>query len=153
LGLYSDNKGQPQTLLAQTAEFTPVIGWNTHPVINSPLLNPGNYWLAYMPESDNLHFDMEPSGSGAWSSVSYGTLPATFPALTGSGAYHWSFYATLAPDVGPPPTDFDGDGDVDYIDFWLFLPNFNLTTGLGPFDLIPDSLINIFDFNRLLTWF
>jgi hypothetical protein len=63
LGIYDANgpSGGPATLLAATSEFTPVVGWNTYPVINPVLLTPGTYWLAYAPTSNDLHFAVDRS--------------------------------------------------------------------------------------------
>ena len=57
LGLYYDNGSgtAPGALLAQTASFTPVNGWNTIPV-SDVVLQPGTYWLAYLPSSNALGF-------------------------------------------------------------------------------------------------
>lgn len=103
LGVYdaSGPSGGPGALLAQTAEFTPIIGWNTQNVVTPVQLSPGAYWLAYLIESDNLHFAMATSGVARWYNYTYGALPTTFSTTTQSGAYHWSFFATLF--VGPVP--------------------------------------------------
>ena len=102
LGIYSNSAGQPGTLLAQTAEFVPVVGWNTQNVLAPVQLNAGTYWLAYLPESSSLHFAMEPSGTGRWYGYTYGALPATYSTSSQGGSYHWSFYATVL--TGAMPT-------------------------------------------------
>jgi hypothetical protein len=114
LGLYSNSGSSPQTLLAQTAEFTPVTGWNTQNVITPAQLPAGTYWLAYLPESSDLHFRMSSTGTARWISYSFGALPATFGSSMSSGVYHWSVYGTLYVDdtqtststatVSPTPT-------------------------------------------------
>ena len=95
LGIYNDSGGIPQNLKAQTAEFTPVIGWNTQAVLSPIYLTAGTYWLAYLPESNNLHFRVATNGSGRGYSYTFGPLPATFSSSSQSGSFHWSFYATL----------------------------------------------------------
>lgn len=95
LGIYDDASGNPGTLKAQTAEFTPVTGWNTQNVVTPMQLSAGTYWLAYLPESSSLHFRLATSGVARWASYSYGALPTTFSTSPQSGSYHWSFYATL----------------------------------------------------------
>jgi hypothetical protein len=95
LGIYDDASGKPGALKAQTADITPVIGWNTQNVLSPIDLTAGTYWLVYMPESSNLHFRMTFSGSARWYSYPFGALPATFSTSPQSGPYHWSFYATL----------------------------------------------------------
>ena len=104
LGIYDDASGRPGTLRAQTAEITPVVGWNTQNVLTPVLLPAGTYWLAYLPESNNLHMRVEWTGS-AWDySYTYGTLPNTIPGTPTSGTYHFSFYATLTLGAGPTST-------------------------------------------------
>ena len=97
LGIYDATgpSGGPGALKAQTAEFTPTVGWNTQGVVTPTALSAGTYWLAYLPESNNLHFAMTPSGATRWYSYTYGALPTTFSSAPQSGTYHWSFYATL----------------------------------------------------------
>jgi acid phosphatase type 7 len=96
LGMYDDANGSPHNLLAQTAEFTPVVGWNTQNVQSPLALSPGTYWLAYLPQSSSLHFAMTNSGAARWSGFSYAPLPATFSSSPQSGTFHWSFYASLS---------------------------------------------------------
>ena len=61
LGIYdaSGPSGAPKVLKAQTNSFAPRVGWNTHNVITPASLPPGNYWLAYLPSSNNLSFVMQ----------------------------------------------------------------------------------------------
>lgn len=97
LGIYdaTGSGGGPGAKRAETAEFTPATGWNTRTVITPVALPAGTYWLAYLSNSNSLRFRMATSGSGRWFGVSYGTMPSTFPGAAASGAYHWSFYATV----------------------------------------------------------
>ena len=97
MGIYDSNAGgNPRTLMAATAEFTPVVGWNTQPVVAPLSLAPGKYWLAYAPSSDGLHFASQPGGvNAAYFSRPYQPLPATFSTSPNFVAWHWSFYATL----------------------------------------------------------
>lgn len=101
LGIYSGNV--PAILQAQTAAFTPVLGWNTQPVLTQPLLPAGNYWLAYLPASNTLGFRKADTGGTSYfkSPVTFGALPASFPSGPSTTTSHWSFYVTFA--VTPPP--------------------------------------------------
>ena len=75
----------------------PVVGWNTAPVTPPVALPAGNYWLAYLPSSNGLHFATNFSiGSYKLAPVNFGPLPATFPAIAGQGTTHWSFYGSLS---------------------------------------------------------
>ena len=58
--------GGPGALLAQTASFTPVVGWNM-PNVTAPVSLPaGQYWLAYFPSSSNLQFATNLSIGSVW---------------------------------------------------------------------------------------
>ena len=98
LGIYDATgpNGGPGVLKAQTAAFTPVLGWNTR-VVTTPVSIPaGKYWLAYFPSSNNLQFPVERSyGSFKGAYLRFGPMPATFPKVGLQGTTHWSFYGTL----------------------------------------------------------
>jgi hypothetical protein len=101
LGVYDDtgpNNG-PGALKAETAEFPAAMGWNAVPVVTPVLLKKGNYWLAYAPQSSNLHFNLSDNGQGnlAYFNQPYGPLPPTFSTTPTTDTRHWSFYATLQP--------------------------------------------------------
>jgi hypothetical protein len=100
LGIYDDASGNPGTLRAQTAAFTPSIGWNTQNVQAPTLLPAGTYWLAYLPQNNNLHLRLALNGSARGYSYSFGAMPTTFPSSPMTGAYHWSLYATLSTGAG-----------------------------------------------------
>ncbi|NWG07675.1 MAG: SGNH/GDSL hydrolase family protein, partial [Chloroflexi bacterium] len=51
LGIYNNSGTMPGTLVAQTAAFTPVVGWNTQPVLTQTVLPAGTYWLAFLPQN------------------------------------------------------------------------------------------------------
>jgi hypothetical protein len=87
--------GGPGNLMAQTGSFTPAIGWNNANVISSVSLPAGTYWIAYLPSSNSLGFGVDLTGSAAYYTYTYGTMPAKFSASPTTIAAHWSFYATL----------------------------------------------------------
>jgi hypothetical protein len=65
LGVYdaSGPGGGPGNKVAETAEISPVNGWNT--ATTSPtVLGAGTYWLAYFPSSSSLAFLKNPNGAG-----------------------------------------------------------------------------------------
>lgn len=109
LGLYSNGTdNRPGTKLAETAAFVPVVGWNTQPVVTSVFLPPGTYWLAYFPSSNTLAFPVTrvPTAGTHWlAPVTFGSMPATFPANATSGVSHWSLYGTVM-TTPPPPMQF-----------------------------------------------
>lgn len=106
LGIYdaSGPNGGPGKLLAQTAEITPVAGWNTANVLTQVSLVIGHYWLAYLPSDGNLGFKNGSPGTSRWYNFAYGAMPAIFsPAITTNSNVQWSFYATLSSTPPPPP--------------------------------------------------
>jgi len=109
LGVYDATGpgGGPGAKRAETAEFAPQVGWNTVTVSSAVALPAGTYWLAYLSNTNALHFRMTTSGKARWYSVTYGPLPATYSSSPSSGTYHWSFYGTLVTGGGPvnqPPS-------------------------------------------------
>jgi len=96
LGIYNNSGTRPGTLLAQTAAFTPVVGWNTQNVITPTLLPAGTYWLVFLPQNNNLAGRVIPSGTGRYYSYTFGALPATYSSSPTSGTFHFSLYATLS---------------------------------------------------------
>lgn len=114
LGIYDATGpgGGPGALKAQTASFTPVVGWNIANVVTQVSLAAGNYWIAYLPSSNTLAFrKSDVSGiSGKYYAFTFGALPATFSTSPSSTTSHWSFYAifsggqvTVTFPVSPPP--------------------------------------------------
>jgi hypothetical protein len=103
LGIYNNNGSNPGTLMAETAAFTPVVGWNTQNVITPTLLPAGTYWLAFLPQSSGLAGRMVTSGTGRYYSYAFGPLPASYSSSPTSAAFRFSFYATLS--TGAVPTN------------------------------------------------
>ncbi len=153
LGIYNDLGGNPNSLLASTAIFTPTVGWNTQNVTTPILLSPGDYWLAYFPESNSLGFKADfSSGICKWYSTPFGSIPSTFSSSPNSCVTHWSFYATLTTQtVTLSPTsvpignsDTNGDGKVTTADLLPIFSNYGKNQGL-PVDQYQDGYINMLD--------
>ncbi len=108
LGIYDDSgpDGGPGQKLVETNSFATVDGWNTADADIHVMLPAGNYWLAYLPDDNNLGFLKAdtPDSRGVFYSYSFGPLPANFSASPSMTPSHWSFYATLTtmPDIDPP---------------------------------------------------
>jgi len=103
LGLYSG--ATPTTLVAQTNAFTPVTGWNTQPVLTAINLPPAQYWFAFLSQLNTLVVEKVSAGSTAFfKTVTFGTMPATFPASPSTESSLWSIYGTfqVTPDTTPP---------------------------------------------------
>jgi hypothetical protein len=98
LGIYDSTgaNGRPGHKLAESAEITPTVGWNTVSV--APVSLPaGIYWLAHAPSAQTQQSRRDQSGEFVAYDLTYGPLPAALSVPSDSGAIHWSFYATLVP--------------------------------------------------------
>jgi hypothetical protein len=95
LGVFADNNGAPGAFVAETDAFTPVVGWNTRNVLSPVLMPAGTYWLAYLPESNDLRFRVGGSGPASYYNYPFGSMPATFSDTTESADVHWSLYASF----------------------------------------------------------
>jgi hypothetical protein len=115
LGLYDATGpgGGPGTKKAETAEFTPVHGWNTASVLVPVTLPAGPYWLAYLTNDNRLGFFIaNTTGLAKYYGFRYGQMPAKFATSTSTcDPCHWSFYASVETDpaVPPPPPPPSGD--------------------------------------------
>lgn len=103
LGIYNNSGNAPGTLVAETAAFTPVAGWNTQPVQTQTVLPAGTYWLAFLPQNNSLAGRVVLSGTGRHYSYTFGALPATFSSSVTSDSFHFSLYATLSTGTAPSP--------------------------------------------------
>jgi hypothetical protein len=103
LGIYdaTASNGGPGSLIAQSDEIFPVaMGWNTVTLATPVALAVGSYWLAYSPSDSGLGYRVCQDQTGTYlaaPALAYGPMPSPFPTqnITGSGVYHWSFYATV----------------------------------------------------------
>jgi hypothetical protein len=92
LGIYSDGKGDPGTLLRQVS-FTPKAGWNRVDLSGVNIVNGRRYWLAELGTAGRLAFRDQGSGSPYSETQTVGSrLPARW-----SGGTRWysgqaSFY-------------------------------------------------------------
>jgi hypothetical protein len=101
LGVY-DTGGH---LLVTTAQFTPVVGWNTQATTAHPALAAGTYFLAFLPSPNSLVFRKMTASTTAWSffkTQTFGALPANFGTSSNSTS-QWSLYASLTTTPPPPP--------------------------------------------------
>jgi hypothetical protein len=106
LGVYDATgpSGGPGNLVAQTAEFEPVVGWNVAATTTTPTLSAGNYWLAYLPSSSALSFVKENNtGPCYYYSLTFtSTLPKIFSTQPANCTpTTWSLYATLGTTATP----------------------------------------------------
>src|SRR5258705_7922757 len=91
LGVYNSSGN----IVVQTAVFTPVSGVNTVQVGQVPLAV-GDYWLAWFFSSPTTGPGIDrTSGTAAWTSRTFGAMPSTLPAPSGTPTEHWSISATL----------------------------------------------------------
>jgi hypothetical protein len=111
LGLYdaSGPGGGPGAKKAETAAFTPAVGWNTRSVSTPVPLPAGTYWLAYFPSRNALAFRKVLTGSARYYSRSFGPMPPTFSTSPTAETVHWSLYATLTSTAGAPTISLSAD--------------------------------------------
>ncbi len=97
MGVYNNNSGKPGSLVATTAQFTPVVGWNTINVTTPVSLAAGTYWLSYQPNNDGLGQAFSTTSGTTYYAQprTYGALPGSFPASTLAANTESSVYATL----------------------------------------------------------
>ncbi|MBX9637689.1 MAG: hypothetical protein K2Q45_09090 [Nitrosomonas sp.] len=99
LGVYNDNgSGNPGTLAATTVSFAPTVGWNTQAVTVPVVLQPGTYWLAFLPSSNSLAFRKTTTGGTSRRySYTFAALPATWTIVGQTSTTDmWSLYANFA---------------------------------------------------------
>lgn len=100
VAIYADNNGAPGTLIASSGPQTIVPdAWSTV-LINAPVTANSYYWLAYNTNglngsSNNLRFDSA-GGTSEWITTEpFGTWPATYGPVGGTGTYNPSIYASF----------------------------------------------------------
>ena len=87
--------GDPKTKIAETASSAAAAGWNIKNTTTNPMLQPGDYWMAYEVSSNSLTFRNGAPGKLLVAPQAYGTMPATFPTPTLRFNDAWSFYMTV----------------------------------------------------------
>ena len=109
LGLYAPvgAGGSPGSLLAQTPEFAPSVGWNTRAVIVPVSLSAGTYWLAFWPSSNSLAFSKITTSDppSRWYTLAYtnASLPTTFSTSSNTSTSDWPLYGTVTTETLPAP--------------------------------------------------
>jgi hypothetical protein len=96
LSIYDDKSNYPGKLKAQTAEFTPSVGWNTQNVTSPVSLSAGTYWLIWQTDNNSMGVAYNPNGTnaGVYKGLTYAAPPANFPSGGGASPDE-SIYATL----------------------------------------------------------
>jgi hypothetical protein len=109
LGIYDATgaSGGPGALKAQTPSFAPVVGWNTQNLTTPVALPAGTYWLAYLPSSSALAFEIDSTTGSYWAApYTFAAMPGSFPT---AGAYggtaHWALYASGSSSSGSSSAD------------------------------------------------
>ena len=113
VGLYSDNAGVPQTLLATTASTSNVSGAHEYPLTIPYAVTLGtDYWIAFM-VSDTISILSQwnsptpPAGTNQMQTYSYGAFPASYSVgFTSTTGHQMCIVGASAPSGGtrlPPP--------------------------------------------------
>ena len=103
--IYSDNNGNPDRLLRETAEVSnPVSGWQTFPLAAPVAVTSGSsYWLAIWSDDPGARVYAQNGGTIRWGRYDYGAWPDPIDA-SGSSDYTYSIYA-----VGAPSSNYQCD--------------------------------------------
>ena len=103
MAVYSDVSGRPGTKLAETAEFTPVVNWNSVNVTTPIKLIAGNYWISIQLSDDLFTSRSEWTGGKSYSfnPHTYGTYENTYPTTGRDSFMLTSIYATLTTEIIP----------------------------------------------------
>jgi N-acetylneuraminic acid mutarotase len=106
MGIYdaSGPEGGPGTLVAQADENTAIEGWNAASISTPTVLQPGTYWLAFLPSDPGLHIRHSGTGSAIMAPFAFGPMPASYSTSGSPTTDHWSFYAVFGP-AEPPSSD------------------------------------------------
>jgi hypothetical protein len=96
LGVYDSTgtNGGPGKLLAHTASFVPVSGWNTQPVTSSVSLPAGNYWLSVVTNNYTTFYSGN-SGSLMENDVATFVMSTPYSNAGSVVSKQLSFYATV----------------------------------------------------------
>jgi len=101
-GIYSDNAGQPESLVTFSMPQDSVIGWNTVDIVTH--LPAGHYWLAVEAQFGVALYYTDTSMTTGEGSVrvgnTFGTMPDPFGSGTAQADRVWSIYADFCPDIG-----------------------------------------------------
>jgi len=103
LGLYdaTGTGGQPNNLLAETADTAVVDGWNLVPLASAVTLNPGDYWFAWQCSTTGniTKSDTGPADSDWSYAKAYGAFDATFNATPTTTTALYAMYGTYSDSV------------------------------------------------------
>jgi collagen type VII alpha len=110
MGVYSDlGTGFPFRLLASTAQFTLVTGWNAQSVTLPRPLTTGVYWLVFFVSSPSAVFRKSNTGGVTQTySLTYGPLPVTWN--TAGNTPTTEFYSLYANITGGNTIGYSFDG-------------------------------------------
>lgn len=105
----NDGSTNPGTLIAQTGEVNPTVGWNTLPIDAGPSLSPGTYWI--VAQTDNKptvyrYTDGLSTGNFlGWKAFAYGAFPSSMGGgWVKYGNASYNMYGTVITAVLSTPT-------------------------------------------------
>ena len=114
LALYTSTAaGMPGVKLAETAEGSANLGWNTLSTLQRPLITTGSYWIMAQTDAVNTVFVIASGGGSSsyvgWTPQPYGAFPASVNGWYALQNSAFAAYGTIqvtgqAPSVTPQPT-------------------------------------------------
>lgn len=113
LGIYTDNGGNPDRLLAQTLEIDLVNGWNAGSIVDTYLTGGTNYWLVYELSETGPHTYYNPTGVTKYGTYTYAELPSMAPSTPTSPTTTYSFYASGKDSSGTVHIGLDAVGSLE----------------------------------------
>jgi hypothetical protein len=135
VGVYADNAGSPVGGAKIAAGSSTAIagGWLSEALANQAVSSTSLYWLVFYPSVSCTMVHSVAGGSinVVWASRAYdGTMPSTFPAMSGSGSGYGavSIYAAYTPSIQVLPSTLpNGDKSSAYSQ------TMSATNGTGPY--------------------
>lgn len=100
MALYTDNAGNPGTLLSESGPQAAIVGWNTVEIPDTATQLAGSYWIAANTDSGvGYSYDTGASGDSQYTGIAFGSFPSTYG---GGSAATWdfSFYADYCAQPG-----------------------------------------------------
>jgi hypothetical protein len=99
MALYTDNAGDPDTLVASTGSRSWSGAGTYEPDVADVTLPAGDYWIMMIndsPASVGVTYPVGVTGAVKWQALTFGsTLPTTFGSHTTAGGVAWNWYITV----------------------------------------------------------
>jgi len=116
LGVYADAAGNPGALLATSAAFAAVVGWNKRVLLTQPQIS-GAVWLVFHASANTLSARKSGGGQSRYYPRAFGPLPASLSGTVGTDPSQWSFFAACETAPAAPPNAAPGAPAIQFAKF------------------------------------